>query len=269
MAQTINTKVMSLNVEKYLHSAQEKAEISTQRLGSGLRVNSARDDAAGMAIAERMNTQLRGMSIGVRNANDGISMSQTAEGGLKQVNDVLQRMRELAVQSANGTNSSADRENLNLAFTSLNSEIARIASTTKFNGETVLANNGSSVNFQLGPNAGMDDTLSVELVGIDSLSAGIATYEDSLAAIDDIDSMIANVTGSRADFGAMQSRFESAIDNLQLGAENQSAARARIMDADYAVETARLTSAQMQQQAGTAMATQANTSPQSVMQLLG
>lgn len=269
MAQTIDTQVRVMKVQKYLNSSQDEMTQSMKRLGSGLRVNNAKDDSAGLAISERMNTQVRGMNVGIRNANDGISMSQTADGGLKQVNNLLQRMRELALQSSNGTNSSTDRENLNAEFASLNDEISRIASTTKFNGETVLANDGSSVNYQLGPHTGGDDTLSVDLIAIESLSANISSYSASQASIGAIDSMIAEVASSRANFGAVQSRFESAIDNLQIGVENQSAARGRIVDADFAVETAMLTRSKIMQQAGAAMSSQANVTPQSVMQLLG
>ncbi|MFK7996565.1 MAG: flagellin [Granulosicoccus sp.] len=269
MAQTIDTQVRFMKVQKYLNSSQDEMTKSMQRISSGLRVNKANDDAAGLAISEHMNTLVRGMNVGIRNANDGISMSQTADGGLKQVDNLLQRMRELALQSSNGTNSSADRENLNAEFTSLNEEISRIASTTKFNGETVLANDGSSVNYQLGPHTGEDDTVSIDLVAIESLSADISTYSASQASIGAIDSMIADVASSRANFGAVQSRFESAMDNLQVGVENQSAARGRIVDADFAVEAAMLARSKIMQQAGAAMSSQANVTPRSVTQLLG
>lgn len=269
MPQTINTNVMSLTAQRNLNASQGTLATAMQRLSSGLRVNSAKDDAAGLAIAERMNTQVRGMNVAIRNANDGISLSQTAEGGLQEVSAMLQRMRELAVQSANGTNSSADRANLDAEFTALDSEIGRIAETTKFNGETVLNNDGSSVQFQVGANTGADNQLSIDLVAISATSATIGTVADALAAIDEIDTFITSVTSSRADFGAMQSRFESAINNLQVGLENQSAARGRIMDADFAVETANMTRSQILQQAGNAMVSQANSAPQSVLQLLG
>jgi len=268
MAQTIDTKLNSLNVQKYLNSSQEQVTESIQKTGSGLRINSAQDDAAGLAIAERMNTLVRGLNVSIRNASDGISMAQVAEGGLDQVNDVLQRMRELAVQSANGANSSDDRANLNAQYRALNSEISQIASATKFNGEAVLANAGSSVDFQVGPNVGVDETLSVDLVDIKPLSSNIETYDGSLASIAEIDSMIAAVSNSRAQFGSTQNLFESTIANLQEGVENQSAARGRIMDADFAMETARLTHSQILQQAGTAISSQANVTQQSVMQLL-
>jgi len=189
--------------------------------------------------------------------------------GSLAISNMLQRMRELAVQSANGTNSSADRANLDAEFQALDDEISRIAETTKFNGETVLNNSGDSVVFQVGANTGTDNTLSIALVAVTATSASISSVAASRSAISAIDTMITSITSSRADFGAMQSRFESAINNLQVGMENQSAARGRIMDADFAVETANMTRSQILQQAGNAMVSQANSSPQSVLQLLG
>jgi flagellin len=255
-----------------------------QRLSSGLRVNSAKDDAAGLAIAERMNTQIRGMNVAIRNANDGISLAQTAEGGMQEVGNMLQRMRELAVQSSNGTNSAEDRQNLDAEFQALNSEIGRIAETTLFNGLSVLNTPGTgsgsaavdaTIVFQVGANTTSGNTLSISLKQIESLeaSSGVAnsilTISATTASITAIDTMITEITSGRADFGAVQSRFESAINNLQIGMENQSAARGRIMDADFAVETANMTRSQILQQAGNAMVAQANSSPQSVLQLLG
>ena len=287
MAQTINTNVMSLTAQRNLNQSQSTLATSMQRLSSGLRVNSAKDDAAGLAIAERMNTQVRGMNVAIRNANDGISLAQTAEGGLQEVNNMLQRMRELAVQSANGTNSDDDRGNLDAEFQALNDEIARIAETTMFNGKAVLDTSGTtdasgnvtdaSIVFQVGANytSGGENTLSISLKKIESLESAsgvdhqISDVSGSNAAITAIDTMIDDVTTARADFGAVQSRFESAINNLQVGMENQAAARGRIMDADFAVETANMTRSQILQQAGNAMVSQANSAPQSVLQLLG
>lgn len=278
MAQTINTNVQSLTAQRNLNSSQSTMSTSMQRLSSGLRVNSAKDDAAGLAIAERMNTQVRGMNVAIRNANDGISLAQTAEGGMQEVSSMLQRMRELSVQSANGTNSDDDRANLDAEFQALNSEIGRIAETTSFNGIAVLNTAGTSgaaasITFQVGANttAGGENTLAIDLADVQSLGSGvgIGTASGSTAAMDSIDTMIGDITTARAGFGAVQSRFESAINNLQVGVENQSAARGRIMDADFAVETANLTRSQILQQAGNAMVSQANSSPQSVLQLLG
>ncbi|MFK8079276.1 MAG: flagellin [Granulosicoccus sp.] len=269
MAQTINTNVMSLTAQRNLTTSQGSLATSMQRLSSGLRINSAKDDAAGLAIAERMNTQVRGMNVAIRNANDGISLSQTAEGGLQEMSNMLQRMRELAVQSANGSNSSTDRANLDTEFQALDDEIGRIAQTTTFNGQTLLNNSGTTIDFQIGANTDANNQLGIDLVTISITDENIASASFAISAITRIDSVIAEVTTARAEFGAMQSRFESAISNLQIGMENQSAARGRIMDADFAVETANMTRAQILQQAGNAMISQANSAPQSVLQLLG
>jgi len=264
---------MSLTAQRNLSSSQGSLATSMQRLSSGLRVNSAKDDAAGLAIAERMNTQVRGMNVAIRNANDGISMAQTAEGGLKEVGNMMQRMRELAVQSANGSNSVKDRGNLDKEFQALNAEITRIAETTTFNGEAVLnaATSGESITFQIGANTESGNQLDIGKVQLQALASGVDINDTSgsLAAITAIDALIDDVTSARADFGAVQSRFESSINNLQVGMENQAAARGRIMDADFAVETANMTRAQILQQAGNAMVSQANSAPQSVLQLLG
>jgi len=259
---------MSLTAQRNLNMSQIDLATSMQRLSSGLRVNSAKDDAAGLAIAERMNSQVRGLNVAIRNANDGISLSQTAEGGLQEVSNMLQRMRELSVQSANGTNSSADRNNLNLEFQQLNLEITRIADTTEFNGQQLLTG-GTNFDFQVGANRGTNDILTITGAAITAAGGTISTLAGAQSSISVIDGVISAVTTARATFGAMQSRFESAISNLQVSMENTAAARGRIMDADFAVETANLTRAQILQQAGNAMVSQANSSPQSVLQLLG
>ncbi|MEE9320409.1 MAG: flagellin [Granulosicoccus sp.] len=267
MAQTINTNVMSLTAQRNLGRSQATMATSMQRISSGLRVNSAKDDAAGLAIAERMNTQVRGMNVAIRNANDGISLSQTAEGGLNEVGNMLQRMRELAVQSANGTNSASDRVNLDAEYQELDDEITRIAGTTQFNGNKIIGADAGAFTFQVGANVG--ETLAITTTAIAAVGGDILDVAKSNTAIGDIDTKIDAVTTSRASYGAVQSRFESAINNLQIGVENQSAARGRIMDADFAVETANLTRSQILQQAGNAMVSQANSAPQSVLQLLG
>jgi len=278
MAQTINTNIMSLTAQRNLSRSQGTMATAMQRLGSGLRVNSARDDAAGLAIAERMNTQVRGMNVAIRNANDGISLAQTAEGGLNEIGSMLQRMRELAVQSANGTNSTGDRANLDVEFKALGAEVARISTTTQFNGRTIIGASAATFAFQVGANAG--ETLGIVTTNIgaqtDVAAAILATNgiegavpDKASAAIDRLDLAITAVTTARASYGAVQSRFESAINNLQIGVENQAAARGRIIDADFAVETASLTRSQILQQAGNAMVAQANSAPQSVLQLLG
>lgn len=268
MPQTINTNVMSLTAQRNLSKSQGSLATSMQRLSSGLRINSAKDDAAGLAIAERMNTQVRGMNVAIRNANDGISLAQTAEGGLQEISNMLQRMRELAVQSSNGTNSSADRANLDTEFQALNDEIGRISETTTFNGLSVI-NSSADIKFQVGANNTSSNTLSITLQDIDKLTATISTSDTTSTSISSIDEMISTITTARAAFGAVQSRFESAISNLQVSMENQAAARGRIVDADFAVETANMTRAQILQQAGNAMVSQANSAPQSVLQLLG
>ena len=276
MAQTINTNINSLTAQRNLNMSQGSLATSMQRLSSGLRVNSAKDDAAGLAIADRMNTQVRGMNVAIRNANDGISLAQTAEGALGKMGDAFQRMRELAVQSANGTNTSTDRDNLQAEFMQLQAEVSRLGSQTKFNGQAVLA--GSTNTFQVGANSG-------ETISIVSADITTATSKTSLAtssamtisgtnasqanlALDAIDLALNEVTTQRATYGAAQNRFDSVIANLQVASENQTAARGRIMDADFAAETASLSRSQVLQQAGNAMVAQANQLPQSVMALL-
>src|SRR3954469_9797050 len=166
MPQTINTNIASLNAQRNLNSSQSALSTSMQRLSSGLRVNSAKDDAAGLAIAERMNAQVRGMNVAVRNANDGISMAQTAEGALSQVGDALQRMRELAVQARNSTNSSSDKDSLNKEFTQLQAEISRVLGGTTFNGKHILGADATSLTFQIGANTTSDDTITVSTVNM-------------------------------------------------------------------------------------------------------
>ncbi len=269
MAQTINTNVMSLTAQRNLGKSQSVMSTAIERLSSGLRVNTARDDAAGLAIAERMNAQVKGMYVAIRNANDGISLAQTAEGGLNEIGNMLQRMRELAVQSANGTNSTSDRTNLQLEFAALNSEIDRISEVTQFNGLKVLGSNAGTFEFQVGANSGEVMSIATSSISATSANIGGSGASGAVAALSAIDTMIDAVTSARANYGAAQSRFSSAIANLQVGIENQAAARGRIVDADFAVETANLTRSQILQQAGSAMVSQANQAPQSVLNLLG
>jgi flagellin len=278
--QVINTNILSLNAQRNVSSSQGALATSIQRLSSGLRVNSAKDDAAGLAIANRMSAQARGMNVAIRNANDGISLSQTAEGSLGKVTDMLQRMRELAVQAANDTNSSTDRTSLNEEFSQLKSEIDRTFDATKFNGTAVLTST-AGLNFQIGANNAAEDQLTVTLADLSSTAAtGIGsvlsgsttiagtTASDAKTAISTIDTSLTVINSARAQFGAIQNRFESVISNLQVSMENTMASRSRIMDADFAAETAALTRAQILQQAGTAMLAQANAAPQSVLSLL-
>lgn len=271
---TINTNVMSLNAQRNLAQSSMSLSTSMQRLSSGLRVNSAKDDSAGLAIAERMNAQVKGMNVAIRNANDAISLSQTAEGALGKVGDSLQRMRELAVQSANATNSSSDRTNLDAEFQQLNAEVTRVLTGTEFNG-TSLLDTAATLTFQVGANNVSTDQIDIATgdltagTGITAVTSGdITTAANALSAMDNLDTAIDEITSARADFGAAQNRFESVIGNLQVASENQAASRGRIMDADFAVETANLSRGQILQQAGTAMVAQANQMPQGVLSLL-
>jgi flagellin len=281
MPQTINTNLNSLNAQRNLNTSQMSLSVSMQRLSSGLRVNSAKDDAAGLAIAERMNAQVKGMNVAMRNANDGISLAQTAEGALGKVSDALQRMRELAVQSRNASNSSSDKDSLNKEFQQLSSEIIRVLSATTFNGKDILASGAGALDFQIGANTTSNDLITISTanmltnasitavtgatvsIGSDANTAAIKTV------IDSIDGALDKINSERAVYGATQSRFDAIISNLQVASENQTAARSRIMDADFAVETANLSRAQILQQAGNAMVAQANQLPQQVLKLLG
>ncbi len=275
MPQTINTNLNSLNAQRNLASSQGSLSIAMQRLSSGLRVNSAKDDAAGLAIAERMNAQVRGMNVAARNANDGISLSQTAEGALGKIGDAMQRMRELAVQSANGTNNAQDRDNLQAEFQQLNDEVARIVAGTKFNGTVLFDGSNASFSFQVGAGTDATDTLTINSVDLTATVAAVGALNiagidstGALAAITALDTGISDTTTARASFGAAQNRFDSVIGSLTVFAENLSAARGRIMDADFAAETAALSRAQILQQAGNAMVAQANQLPQQVLTLL-
>jgi flagellin len=286
MPQTINTNLMSLNAQRNQSVSQSSLATSMQRLSSGLRVNSAKDDAAGLAIAERMNAQTRGMNTAIRNANDGISMSQVAEGALSKLGDTLQRMRELAVQASNGSNNGADKDSLDQEFGELAKELTRTIQATSFNDQKILAGaigTAGVVTFQVGantetgvdtidiafPDMSADPSMALVVDGgtnatIDSTTA----ITDNAATIDAIDGALETVNSQRAILGATQSRFDAVISNLQVASENQSAARSRIMDADYAAETASLSRAQVLQQAGNAMIAQANQLPQQVLSLL-
>jgi flagellin len=267
---TINTNINSMNAQRSLASTANSLATSMARLSSGLRVNSAKDDAAGLAIAERMDTQTRGMNVAIRNANDGISLAQTAEGALGAISNNLQRMRELAVQAANGTNNSADIQSLDNEYQLLAQENTRVANSTTFNGTNVIGTTGTTYSFQVGANAIVaNDTLTVTGSSYSGTATSLGTENSTaFAQISLLDADINTVTSARATWGATQNRFDTVITNLRVGAENSAAARGRIMDADYAAETANLSRAQVLQQAGTAMVAQANSSPQMVLQLL-
>ena len=275
MPQIINTNVASLNAQRNLTTSQSSLATSMQRLSSGLRVNSAKDDAAGLAIAERMNSQVRGMNVAIRNSNDAISLAQTAEGAIGKVGDMLQRMRELAVQSVNSTNGTSDRKSLDDEFQALGDEIERTLSKTQFNGRSILASDAGTQTFQVGANK--SETIDVVTTRLDNNGSVTAVTGSSSAitdatvaatALGNIDDALSLVNSQRALYGATQSRFESVIGNLQISVENQTAARSRIMDADFAAETANLSRAQILQQAGSAMVAQANQLPNQVLALL-
>jgi flagellin len=283
MTQVINTNVASLTAQRNLSGTQTQLATSIQRLSSGLRVNSAKDDAAGLAIASRMDTQARGMAVAIRNANDGISLAQVAEGALGKVGDMLQRMRELAVQAVNGSNTSNDRTSLNAEFQQLAQEVDRTLGGTRFNGVAILGASAGSMTFQIGAVNEVVDRLDVATTNmrtnaaIDAITGFVSGTMGSIsgasggaaqAMISTIDTALDRINSERATFGALQNRFEAVIANLSVAAENQTAARSRIMDADFAKETAALMRAQILQQAGTAMLAQANQLPQQVLQLL-
>jgi flagellin len=377
MPSVINTNLPSLNTQRNLSASQASLNTSIQRLSSGLRVNSAKDDAAGLAIAERMNAQVRGLNVAARNANDGVSLAQTAEGSLGKIGDMVQRMRELAVQSSNATNSASDRAALQNEVSQLKEEIDRVATTANFNGTKLLDGSFTSAKFQVGANAGDSITVTAitnaQLAGMgvvnrastqnstaitdltataagdvtingtdigaltaagtnqertaqvvdainrvstttnvgafydstankivltssgditiggagaaakvgissaDSATAApsanmasldISSYGGAQLAIQQCDAALTQVNGARAQLGAIQSRFESAVSNIQIASENTAAAKSRIMDTDFAAETANLTRAQILQQAGNAMLSQANQLPQQVLTLL-
>ncbi|WP_412479212.1 flagellin [Azonexus sp. IMCC34839] len=275
MPQIINTNIASLNAQRNLNTSQGALHTALERLSSGLRVNSAKDDAAGLSIATRMTAQSRGMSVAIRNANDGISLAQTAEGALGQIRDHLMRMRDLAVQSANATNTAGDRSALNAEFSQLQAEVARIIVQTKFNGKEIVGASAGSNEFQVGANAGEKVTVTTTnlsantdfLSVVNNLSIGV-TVDRASEALVQLDAALVTVNAERSTLGAAQSRFEGIISMLQVARENQTAASSRIMDADYAAETASLTRAQILQQAGTAMLAQANALPNNVLSLL-
>ena len=276
MPQIINTNILSMTAQSNLNQTQTSLATSVQRLSSGLRINSAMDDPAGLAISMRMGSQVSGMQVAVRNANDAISLSQVADGTLGTVGNMLQQMRDLAVQASNGTNGSGDLANLQTEFTSLATEIGRELSQTTFNGITVLGSGAGSSTYQVGANAGQTITLTTtnmasnsSVTTVTSDSTALATGGTTASAmITSIDTALAAVNTERAKYGADEAEFQSVITNLQTGVTNQSAAESRIRDADYAQETSNLTRAQILQQAGTAMLAQANALPQSVLNLL-
>ena len=280
MPQTINTNMMSLNSQRNLNKTQGAMATTIQRLSSGLRINSAKDDAAGMAVAEGMNSKIRGLDVAARNANDGISLAQTAESALGQITNNLQRIRELAVQSANGTLGDTERGYLQTEADELTSEITRIVDTTEFNGKELFKAAGN-VKIQVGANSG--EQISIKTSALNTLNsygaaAGKVDISTSGAAAAvlatasggaGMDADIATVIKARSSMGAVQNRFESVIENISSYKEGLQAARSRITDTDYAKATADMARNQVLQQAGIAMVAQANQIPQSVLRLIG
>lgn len=272
----INTNMSSLVSQKNLSHSRNALGTAMERLSSGMRINSAKDDAAGQAIANRMNSQIKGMAQAQRNANDGISMIQTTEGALNQINNNLQRVRELAVQAASDTNDVADRESIQTEITERINEIDRVAKSASFNGIKLADGTNTSLQIQIGANTEAEDSITINLtdgttagLSVDSLAAGAVT--DSAAAyvtIDAVDAALKTVDTARSSLGATLNRFDSVISNLQNSETNLSAARSRIEDADYAKEVAEMTRAQILQQAGTSVLAQANQIPQGVLSLL-
>lgn len=293
MAIVVNTNIASLNAQRNLSSSSGSLATSLQRLSSGLRVNSAKDDAAGLAISQTLTSQIRGNNQSVRNANDAISVAQTAEGALGQVGNNLQRIREIAVQAANGGVSDSNRSQLQKEVDQLTQEISRIVQTTNFNGTALLSASGS-LTFQVGADGTATNQVTVSLstlgsaaasggIGASAVSSGLNTYASSLTAtgtinvltsanasanIAGLDADIAQISNLRSTFGAAQNRFDAVVANLQNYVENLTASRSRIIDVDFASETANLTKNQILQQAGTAILGQANALPQSALSLL-
>ncbi|WNN47166.1 flagellin [Siccibacter colletis] len=273
----INTNLMSLTTQNNLNKSQSALGTAIERLSSGLRINSAKDDAAGQAIANRMTSQIKGMTQAARNANDGISLVQTAEGNLNEINTNLQRIRELSVQAANGTNGDSDLESINTEITQRLGEIDRIAGSANFNGKNLLDGSVTSIKVQVGAGTTTNDTIEIGATAL--IDAKSATLSADLAAditdtataqtrIDAVDEAIGKIDEARSNMGALQNRFESTINNLNNSVNNLSAAQSRIQDADYATEVSNMSRAQILQQAGTSVLSQANQVPQTVLSLL-
>lgn len=294
MALYVNTNTSSLSAQRQLMGSAKSLDTSFERLSSGLRINSAADDAAGLLISNRLTSQVNGLNQSVRNANDGISLSQTAEGALDETTNMLQRMRTLSIQAANGSNSDKDRAALQQEVSQLSTEINRIASDTTFGGENLLdgtytgvfqvgADSNQTISFNL-TDGGVNNTIdyagnggftmsglssSAATAQVSVSTASVSTVANAQSMVDVLDTMIAAVDSKRAELGAIQNRFGSTISNLSNITENVSSARARVRDADFAAETAELTSSQILQQASSSILAQANQRPQTALSLLG
>ena len=275
MGLRVNTNVASINAQRNLSSVNERLSGNFRKLSTGLRISTAADDAAGLAISERLRSQIRSLDQAKRNANDGISLVQTAEGALNEVSSILTRLRELSIQSSNGSVSNADKETLDQEFQSLVNEVNRIGSSTEFSGIKLLDGSTSSVSFQVGfGTTSGTDTISVSLSAALSTSLSLNSLDIGsggvpTTAITNIDAAINSVSSLRGTLGAVQNRLGSTINNLAITVENLSAAEARIRDVDVAYETAQLTRNQILQQSSIAVLSQANSLPQSALRLLG
>ena len=294
MALYVNTNTSSLSAQRQLMGSAKSLDTSFERLSSGLRINSASDDAAGLLISNRLTSQVNGLNQSVRNANDGISLAQTAEGALDETTNMLQRMRTLSIQASNGSNSDKDRAAIQQEVSQLSTEINRIASDTTFGGENLLdgtytgifqvgADSNQTISFNL-TDGGVNNTIDYAgnggftMSGLSSSSttaqvsvstASVSSVANAQSMIDTLDTMIAAVDSKRSELGAIQNRFGSTISNLSNITENVSSARARVRDADFAEETAKLTSSQILQQASSSILAQANQRPQTALSLLG
>ena len=270
----INTNVSSINTRRHLANSTNMFNKSMEKLSSGLRINRAGDDAAGLAISENLKSDIRALDQAARNAADGISLIQTAEGSLDEVSNILLRMKELAEQSLNGTLSDTDRGYLNAEYSALSSEINRISDGVDFNGVKLLDGSGNTVDIQVGIGTETSDSVEVDLGDdLDATALGLSSTIDSSSgassAMSEIDDAISTITSARSDFGAIQNRLESSIRNINMTSENLAAANSRIRDVDIARETSRMTSYQILQQAGVSMLAQANMSSSLAMALLG
>jgi flagellin len=274
MGLRVNSNIASINAQRSLSQMTERLQGNFRRLSTGLRISTAADDAAGLAISERFRAQIRSTNQAIRNAQDGISLTQSGEGALNEVSNILIRLRELAIQASNGTVSSTDRDTLQQEFSDLVNEIDRIAKSTTFNGVNLLDGTGSSITFQVGTGvaAGVD---TIQLITMDTLSStlGLATLDIGPSgvpsvAVDMVDQAVTAVSRVRGQFGAVQNRLTATIANLQIQVENTSSAESRIRDVDIAEETAALTRNTILQQSAIAILAQANTQPQVALQLL-
>ena len=265
----INTNTAALRAQNGSRVANQTLQTAMERLSTGKRINSAKDDAAGLAISSSMTSQIRGMGQAIRNANDGISLAQTADGALNEVTNMLQRIRELSVQSASGTYSDDDRANLQSEVAELGAQIDSIIANTKFNGVAVFGSGDVTVDIQTGSGSSDQTTLTVTALDVSAATGSdISDADDAVDALDDVDDALKAVNTTRASLGAGQSRLESIVNNLSNQVTNLSDARSRIEDADFSAETTNLAKAQILSQASTAMLAQANQSQSDVLSLL-